>query len=78
MRFPYRGRNLTETEILDLLSDHRRELEKRPKCFSRVLGDNIKTFSLITNTLAKDKEIENRWRRFERRLARVILQICRR
>ena len=67
MRFPYRGRNLTETEILDLLSDPQTKVRKEAaECFGRVLGDNIKTFSLITNTLAKDKEIENRWRRFER------------
>ncbi len=67
MRFPYRGRNLTETEILDLLSDPQTKVRKEAaECFGRVLGDNIKTFSLITNTLAKDKEIENGWRRFER------------
>ena len=66
MRFPYRGRNLTETEILDLLSDPQAKVRKEAaECFGRVLGDNIKTFSLITNTLAKDKEIENRWRGFK-------------
>jgi len=31
-----------------------------------VLGKNTRTFALITNTLAKDKEIEDRWRRFPR------------
>ena len=67
MRFPYRGRNLTETEILDLLSDPQVKVRKKAaECFGRVLGDNIKTFALITNTLAKDKEIENRWRGFKR------------
>jgi len=67
MRFPYRGRNLTETEILDLLSDPKVKVRKEAaECFGRVLGENIKTFSLITNTLAKDKEIENRWRGFKR------------
>ena len=29
-----------------------------------MLGANIKTFALITNTLAKDKEIEDKWRRY--------------
>jgi len=66
MRFPYRGRNLTETEILDLLSDPKVKVRKEAaECFGHVLGENIKTFALITNTLAKDKEIENRWRGFE-------------
>src|SRR5207244_7672596 len=31
-----------------------------------VLGKNARTFALITNTLVKDKEIEDRWRRFAR------------
>ncbi|MBL25645.1 MAG: oligoendopeptidase F [Rhodospirillaceae bacterium] len=67
MRFPIRGRNLTETEVLDLLSDPKTKVRKEAaECFGRVLGENIKTFALITNTLAKDKEIENRWRGFER------------
>jgi hypothetical protein len=30
--------------------------------FGKVQGDNIAVFSLVTNTLAKDKEIEDRWR----------------
>jgi len=67
LRFPFRGRDLTETEILDLLSD--KDGDKRrdaAQSFGRVLGDNVKTFALITNTLAKEKEIEGRWRGFER------------
>ena len=30
------------------------------------IGKNIRLFAHITNTLAKDKEIEDRWRNFER------------
>jgi oligoendopeptidase F len=67
MRFPYRNRQLTETEILDLLSDPKPAVRKEAaETFGRVLGENIKVFSLITNTLAKDKEIEDRWRGFKR------------
>lgn len=67
LRFPFRGRDLTETEILDLLSDTDGETRKEAaQGFGRVLGDNAKTFALITNTLAKEKEIEGRWRGFER------------
>jgi len=32
---------------------------------SKTFGENIRTFTLITNTLAKDKEISDRWRGFE-------------
>jgi oligoendopeptidase F len=67
LRFPFRGRDLTETELLDLLSDKDGEVRKEAaQSFGRVLGDNAKTFALVTNTLAKEKEIEGRWRKFER------------
>jgi oligoendopeptidase F len=39
---------------------------KAAKSIGRVLGDNIRVFSLITNTLIKDKEIEDRWRGYAR------------
>ncbi|MEL6623125.1 MAG: M3 family oligoendopeptidase, partial [Pseudomonadota bacterium] len=32
---------------------------------AKTLGDNIRLFTLITNTLAKDKEISDRWRGFK-------------
>ncbi len=67
LRFAYRGRDLTATEILDLLSDHDGKVRKEAaKSVGAVLGNNIRLFSLITNTLAKDKEIEDRWRSFVR------------
>src|SRR5262249_35565178 len=31
----------------------------------KTLSENLRTFALITNTLAKDKEISNRWRGFK-------------
>jgi len=38
-----------------------------------VLGDNIRLFALITNTLAKDKETEDKWRRFPRPVSEMNL-----
>ncbi len=35
------------------------------EALSGVFTDNVRTFTLITNTLAKDKEISDRWRGFE-------------
>ena len=32
---------------------------------SKAFAENVGTFALVTNTLAKDKEIEDRWRKFE-------------
>ena len=67
LRFPFQGRDLTETEILDRMSDPDGEQRKiAAQSLGKVLGDNIRPFALITNTLAKDKQIEDRWRGFER------------
>jgi oligoendopeptidase F len=67
LRFPFRGRELTEPEALDLLSGKDPEIRREAaETIGEVLGKNTRTFALITNTLAKDKEIEDRWRRFPR------------
>jgi oligoendopeptidase F len=67
LRFPIRGRELTEAEALDLLSDRDPEVRREAGLvIGDVLGKNARTFALITNTLAKDKEIEDRWRHFNR------------
>ncbi len=67
LRFPFRGKDLTETEILDLLSDPDGEKRREAaQSLGSVLGDNIRPFALVTNTLAKDKEVEDRWRDFAR------------
>jgi oligoendopeptidase F len=67
LRFPFRGKDLTEPEALDLLSDKDPETRREAaQAIGEVLGKNTRTFALITNTLAKDKEIEDRWRRFPR------------
>ena len=63
LRFTIDGREVTCTEALNRLSD--RSAEKRREAaaeIGRVLSANVRTFALITNTLAKDKEIEDKWR----------------
>ena len=67
LRFPIRGEELTEAEALDLLSDPNPEVRREAaNLIGEVLGKNARSFGLITNTLAKDKEIEDRWRHFAR------------
>jgi oligoendopeptidase F len=67
LRFPIGGKELTEAEALDLLSDRDPEIRREAALvIGDVLGKNARTFALITNTLAKDKEIEDRWRGFAR------------
>jgi oligoendopeptidase F len=67
LRFPLDGKDLTSAEVLHLLSEHDGAVrEKAAKVLGDVLGKNVRAFALITNTLAKDKEIEDRWRGFKR------------
>ncbi len=67
LRFPLDGKDLTSAEILHLLSDKDGKVRERAaKSFGKVMGDNIQVFALLTNTLAKDKEIEDKWRHFLR------------
>ncbi len=67
LRFPVDGRELTSAEALHLLSEPDPPLRKAAaKSLGEVLGRNARLFALITNTLAKDKEIEDRWRGFKR------------
>src|SRR5437660_3237564 len=67
LRYPFRNEVLTEPQILDKLSSKDASVRKdAAKSFGKVQGDNIAVFSLVTNTLAKDKEIEDRWRKYPR------------
>jgi oligoendopeptidase F len=67
LRFPYDGRQLTSAEIFDLLQDKdRTKREQAARVISEVLQRNVRLFALITNTLAKDKQLEDGWRKFAR------------
>jgi oligoendopeptidase F len=65
LRFKVQGKSLAIEPTLNLLQD--RSGEKR-KAAAQALADtfknNVQQFTLITNTLAKDKEISDRWRGF--------------
>ena len=67
LRFPFQGQMLTEAEILTRLTDkdpaHRREAGHS---LAKILDENQRLFALILNIIAKDKEIDDRWRGFER------------
>ncbi|HXE27968.1 MAG TPA: M3 family oligoendopeptidase [Stellaceae bacterium] len=67
LRFPIGGKELSNAEALHLLSEPDAALRKEAaKSLGKVFGENARIFALITNTLAKDKEIEDRWRGFKR------------
>jgi oligoendopeptidase F len=67
LRYPFRNELLTEPQILDKLSSKDADVRKEAaKSFGKVQSDNIAVFSLIMNTLVKDKEIDDRWRKYPR------------
>ena len=60
-------KEMGSAEALNLLSNKDEAVRKAAaKSIGAVFGANARIFALITNTLAKDKEIEDRWRSFPR------------
>ncbi|GGC43242.1 oligoendopeptidase F [Siccirubricoccus deserti] len=61
------GEELTVSAALNKLSDRDRAVRQAAaQGVSEAFGSRIRLFSLITNTLAKDKEILDNWRRYPR------------
>src|ERR1700733_2113308 len=65
MRVPMDGEELTVSAALNKLSDGDRSVrEAAGRAIGAAFGGNIRLFSLVTNTLAKDKEIVDTWRHY--------------
>src|SRR5512141_1195362 len=66
LRFKVGAKELAIEPTLNLLQDRAPEKRKAAaQALARTFKDNERTFALITNTLAKDKEISDRWRGFQ-------------
>lgn len=66
LRFKVGEQELPLEATLNMLQDADPALrEQAAKALSQTFKDNIRIFVLVTNTLAKDKEISDRWRGFE-------------
>jgi oligoendopeptidase F len=67
MVVPVGGEDLTVSAALNQLSDRDRSArEAAARAIGTAFGGNIRLFSLVTNTLAKDKEIVDTWRHYPR------------
>jgi oligoendopeptidase F len=65
MRLTVRGEELTLSDTLNKLSDPKRDIrEAAGKAVGEAIARHAKLFALITNTLAKDKEITDTWRHY--------------
>src|ERR1700720_4611227 len=66
LRFKVSGRELAIEPALNLLQDRAGEKRKAAgQALAKTFKANERSFALITNTLAKDKEISDRWRGFQ-------------
>ena len=65
LRVKLDGRELTVSEALNRLSDRDRAVrEAAGRAIGETFQANLRLFGLITNTLAKDKEISDTWRHY--------------
>ncbi len=65
LEFSYRKKILQSQEIFNLMSDKDEKVRKDAgESIAKTLEKNSKTFAFITNTLAKNKDVEDEWRGF--------------
>jgi len=66
LRFKVAGKSLAIEPTLNLLQDTDGKKRKAAaEALAKTFRENLRSFALITNTLAKDKEISDRWRGFK-------------
>ena len=66
LRFEVDGETLTLEPTLNLMQDKDEAKRKAgAEALAKTFKENVKLFTLVTNTLAKDKEISDRWRGFK-------------
>src|SRR5213078_371865 len=65
LRFKVAGKSLAIEPTLNLLQDPRGSMRKAAaQALAKTFAENLRTFALVTNVLAKDKEISDRWHGF--------------
>ena len=65
LEFNLDGKDLNSAGVLNLLSDHDEKIRKKAaESIESVFKSEVKTFTFITNTLAKDKITNDKWRRY--------------
>ena len=66
LRFKVKGKSLAIEPTLNLMQDPKADTRKAASnALAKTFKEHLRTFALITNTLAKDKEISDRWRGFD-------------
>ncbi|WBU59385.1 M3 family oligoendopeptidase [Paracoccus albus] len=64
LEFDVDGETLQLEAVLTLLTDHdRAKREAAARALAKVFGKNVKLFARVHNTLAKEKAVEDKWRK---------------
>lgn len=67
LSFEIDGKELSNAEVFNLLADPDRETRaKAAQAITKTLGDNQRLMTRINNTVIKQKEIDDKWRGYER------------
>lgn len=67
LQIPFQNKQISLGEALNKLSSTLpNDRQEAAKGLGKVFNENLRLFSLITNTLAKDKQISDQWRGFPR------------
>lgn len=70
LKYEYKGEELTNAEIFDKLSDKDRDVRKAgAESISKTLQANIKLLASVTNTLAKDKAVSDKWHKLPKSIS---------
>lgn len=70
IKFPLEGQDLTLADVLNRLSHKDAQTRRQAaQALSEGLARHTSVLTLVTNTLAKDKEIEDTWRRYSHPVA---------
>lgn len=65
LKFPFDKKTLNSSQIFDLLCNKDEKIRRKAaKIIGQVLQENSKILAYITNILAKDKDISDKWRGF--------------
>ena len=66
LRFEVDGEKLSLEPTLNMMQSPDEAVRRKgAEALAKTFGENVKLFTLITNALAKDKEISDRWRGFK-------------
>ena len=66
LTFDFEGNKVSEAEILNMLSSpNASQRREAAESFTKVLKENEKLFTLVLNVIAKDRNIDDKWRGFK-------------